>query len=602
MATTTKEDMLQFVDEYKMSQDKKSVVLFGAGKIGHTALSYCREKEIAVSCIIDNNSELWGRKVNGVEICPPDVLNALPPTLIILASSRTREMASQLEELGHYKYVAYYFFCQRYGAESVSDSKATSVERACNWIVQNQQENGGVSVFSGSPYEYPEVTGYIVPTMLQYGFRDEALAMVQYLASVANPDGSFTAADSDRVYLFDTAQALRGLNAIRKVTDQYSGLQEKTAEYLFLKLKEGDGLFPESYWDDPPIPEGIMLFALPPMLEYAQGKEDTKKIELVHQAVQAYLKRPDTLSMATLTHFLAYQIDGLIDLGYANEVKDVVQKLLASQREDGSIPAWEGVEWTCITGCSQIAICLYKLGMPGPANKLVAWAERQMEDDGGFLGSTGPGAEYFWDRELSWAVKFYLDAYKQMISAHFDFEFAPVAPTEIPVDDDEVTSITDQLQGSEHVLEVGCGKGRILKRIHERFPECRLEGMDISKGMLSCVPDFVKTSVGDMEFLPYENDRFDLVYTVECIEHSVNLRAAVRELVRVCKPGGKIVIIDKQMTHWGRLATPPWERWPDRVNLENLLEEECASVRSQPVHPWGADDWDDMFIKWEGVK
>ena len=82
----------------------------------------------------------------------------------------------------------------------------------------------------------------------------------------------------------------------------------------------------------------------------------------------------------------------------------------------------------------------------------------------------------------------------------------------------------------------------------------------------------------------------------------MNLRAAVRELARVCKPGGKIVIIDKQQTSWGRLATPPWEHWPDRAMLEQMLRNYCSDVTSSHICLKGYDERDDMFVKWRGVK
>lgn len=602
MPALSKEEIFRLVDAHRMSPDNKRIVLFGAGKIGHTALKYCEREGIRLFCIIDNNSQLWGQTIGGVQVFSPEGIAEQEPSLIILAGDRSAEMAAQLEGYGLHNYISYFLFQYRYSAGQALNPGSTSVECACNWILQNQQKNGGVSVFCGSQYEYPEVTGYIIPTMLQYGFRDEALAMARYLASVTNPDGSFTAAGSDRVYLFDTAQALRGLNAICEITDEYAGLREKTAEYLFSVLRDHDGIFPYSYADDPIIPETIMLFALPPMLEYAHLTGSSEKAALIRRSVERYLEEPDVLSPETLTHFLAYQIDGLIDMGCTDEVKPVIESLLASQREDGSIPAYAGVDWVCITGCSQIAICLYKLEMPEPADRLMAWVERNMEPGGGFLGSVGPGAAYFWDREPSWAVKFYLDAYKRMISAHFDYKFASGAPEEIASDDAEVLSITDELQGCEQVLEVGCGKGRILKRIHERFPLCCLKGVDISKAMLSYVPDYVETLVGDIEFLPYGDNQFDVVYTVECIEHSVNLCAAVRELVRVCKPGGKVIIIDKQLSNWSRMATPPWERWPDRALLEEMLRRYCGDVQSRPVCLAGYDERDDMFIEWRAVK
>ncbi|MET1171852.1 methyltransferase domain-containing protein [Paenibacillus amylolyticus] len=602
MHSLPKEQIYQLVDDFKASPENKPIILFGAGQIGSEAVKYCLDNGIHITCIADNNAELWGQSISGIEIVSPDTIELHKPFLIIMSANFYNEMALQLSGYGLNNYISYFMFKGRYNFVQGEYPEASSVQRALNWMIQNQQENGGVSVFGGSVYEYPEVTGYIIPTMLSYGLKEEALAMAHYLDSVINDNGSFNAAGSDRAYLFDTAQALRGLNAIQKITNKYYDIQIKAAEHLFSALKDNDGIFPKSYEDDPIVPEPILLFGLPPMLEYAQLINDHEKIQLVHASVKRYLADPNVLLHKTLTHFLAYQIDSLIDLGYENEVKDIIEKLLVSQRNDGSIPAYDSVDWVCITGCSQIAICLYKLGRREPADKLMAWVENNMESDGGFLGSVGNGADYFADREIAWATKFYLDAYKLMIKAHFNDEFAPIAPSEIDEDDAEVTQVISEIINGNSVLEVGCGKGRILKRIHEKLPDCRLYGIDISPVMLSAVPEYVKTTVGEIEFLPYGDNSFDVVYAVECIEHSPNLKAAVNELVRVCKPGGKVIIIDKQMSGWGRFSTPPWERWPDRAVLESLLQEKCNDVNSYALKNKGHDERDDLFIKWMGVK
>jgi len=453
MSILSREEIYQVIDQYKQSTDKMPIIIFGAGNIGHQAVAYCEKKGIPVSCIADNNPKLWGERINGIEVVSPDTLKDRSAPLILVSSDFYQEMADQLDNYGLDRYLSFFLFQGQYDVEPHPGTR--SVEQACNWILHNQQANGGVSVYHGAENEYPEVTGYIIPTMLQYGFRDEALKMADFLASVANEDGSFNAAGSQRVYLFDTAQALRGLNAVSKITDRYDELRNKTAEFLFTVLEQNSGLFPKSYEDDPEVPETIMLFALPPMMDYAQDFQREDRIALIHRSADLYLKDPHVLSQKSLTHFLAYQIDGLIDLGYPEAVKDIISRLLASQKADGSIPAYKGVKWVCITGCSQIAICLYKLGMREPAGKLVSWVEQNMEASGGFLGSVGQGAQYYADRELSWAVKFYLDAYKQMIRAHFDYEFSVTAPGEIEEDNAEVTAVVNALCGTEHVNDEG---------------------------------------------------------------------------------------------------------------------------------------------------
>lgn len=602
MVVLSKQEITDLVKEFEADAGGKSVALFGAGKIGREAIQYLRQNGVEISCVADNNKELWGNVIEGIDIIQPEKIMDFSPFIVLISNNYYTDIAKQLNELGMHHYISFFLFKGIYKVPSFENPGLSSVERACAWILNNQQSNGGVSVYRGCEFEYPEVTGYIIPTMLQYGFKEQALKMCEYLNSMINADGSFNAAGSSRSYLFDTAQALRGLNAIQTITNKYYGIQARAAKHLFSALENNNGIFPKSYEDDLIIPETIMLFALPPMLEYAEMTKDDVKIQLVHNAVKIYLSASDVISIKTLTHFLAYQIDGLIDLGYSDVVSNIIEKLLISQKEDGSIPAFEGVEWICITGCSQIAICLYKLGKYEPANRLMKWIEANMEENGGFLGSVGENSSYYPDREIAWAVKFYLDAYKMMIQSHFDNEFSLIAPEEIYADDAEVTKIISEIKDGDSILEVGCGKGRILKRIQERFPSCKLNGVDISQEMLSYVPESIATTVGDVEFLPLADNIFDVVYSVECVEHSPNLRAAVRELARVCKHGGKVIIIDKQLSGWGRLSTPPWERWPDRNILEELLKEYCDAVASSELCQKGDDERDDLFIRWIGTK
>ena len=78
-----------------------------------------------------------------------------------------------------------------------------------------------------------------------------------------------------------------------------------------------------------------------------------------------------------------------------------------------------------------------------------------------------------------------------------------------------------------------------------------------------------------MTELPFADSTFDCVYATESLEHAVEIERAVNEMCRVLKPGGKLVIIDKNAEHWGKLKTPDWERWFTREELEKLLARYC---------------------------
>jgi ubiquinone/menaquinone biosynthesis C-methylase UbiE len=148
------------------------------------------------------------------------------------------------------------------------------------------------------------------------------------------------------------------------------------------------------------------------------------------------------------------------------------------------------------------------------------------------------------------------------------------------------------------VLDVGCGKGRFARVLVERYPRASMVGFDLAEAMLRHVPEGVSACAGSMTALPFPSAAFDCAYATESLEHAVDIEAAVSELCRVVRPGGRIVIIDKNAQHWGRLKTPEWEKWFGRKELEKLLRRHCAKVLSRPISYWEDVAPDGLFLAW----
>jgi SAM-dependent methyltransferase len=94
--------------------------------------------------------------------------------------------------------------------------------------------------------------------------------------------------------------------------------------------------------------------------------------------------------------------------------------------------------------------------------------------------------------------------------------------------------------GTATLLDVGCGAGNLWPFLRQRFT--RYVGLDVlpypgfpSEG------EFHKLDLDSGRF-PLPDDYADVVAAVETIEHLENPRALVRELVRVCTPGGWVVV------------------------------------------------------------
>jgi malonyl-CoA O-methyltransferase len=151
---------------------------------------------------------------------------------------------------------------------------------------------------------------------------------------------------------------------------------------------------------------------------------------------------------------------------------------------------------------------------------------------------------------------------------------------------------------SKRVLDVGCGKGRFGRVFVERYPRASLFGFDLSEAMLHFVPEGFARCAGSMTDLPFATASFDCAYATESLEHAVDIQRAVAEMCRVVKPGGRIVIIDKNAEQWGRLPTPEWEKWFDRKKLERLLAKHCRRVSSRPISYWEDVAPDGLFLAW----
>src|SRR3990172_9382942 len=109
---------------------------------------------------------------------------------------------------------------------------------AINWIKDNLHPDGGVRCWTGGK-AYPEVTGYLIPTLIQYDEFSIAQQFAEWLSDIQNEDGSFNGLDGIP-RTFDTAACLEGLKAISRVG-------ECAKAWHWLESMHEDGVF----WTSP---------------------------------------------------------------------------------------------------------------------------------------------------------------------------------------------------------------------------------------------------------------------------------------------------------------------------------------------------------------
>ena len=101
------------------------------------------------------------------------------------------------------------------------------------------------------------------------------------------------------------------------------------------------------------------------------------------------------------------------------------------------------------------------------------------------------------------------------------------------------------------MLDIGCGGGATLKRLLKRSKDALVYGIDISEESVAkakkvnaeVLDKQVFVTQGSAEKLPYENNQFDLVTTVETVYFWPNLPNCLQEVKRVMKPGARFAIM-----------------------------------------------------------
>jgi hypothetical protein len=321
--------------------------------------------------------------------------------------------------------------------------------------------DGGIarhySLLSGWATSYPETTGYIVPTLLDYArvkkseeVRARARKALDWLCAIQLPDGGFQGGRIDAKPVvpvtFNTGQILLGLAAGYREFGAYGDAMTRAADWL-VETQDPDGC-----WRKFPTP-----FAKPGEKAYethvswglfeaernvpgrGYGEAGLRQVRwaLSYQRENGWIEKCClTDPRRPLTHTLGYALRGIVEayrlsqekifLDAARRTADGVLKALGG---DGFLPGrlasnWRGtVSWACLTGTVQVAhswLMLY--GYMGDMRYRKAgflanrYVRRSMSVDGppevrgGIKGSFPIDGDYGCYEYLDWAVKFAVDS------------------------------------------------------------------------------------------------------------------------------------------------------------------------------------------------
>jgi ubiquinone/menaquinone biosynthesis C-methylase UbiE len=109
-----------------------------------------------------------------------------------------------------------------------------------------------------------------------------------------------------------------------------------------------------------------------------------------------------------------------------------------------------------------------------------------------------------------------------------------------------------EIHEHDTILDIGCGGGRTLNKLAHLAARGSVYGVDYAQGSLAASRAYnkelieqgrVRIEQASVSKLPFPSDHFDLVTAIETQYYWPDLPGDLREILRVLKPGGRLVII-----------------------------------------------------------
>jgi len=192
-----------------------------------------------------------------------------------------------------------------------------------DYVKSLEMSTGGIRTWPGG-LQYPEVTGYIIPTLLDYGERKMAFRCANWLATVQNKDGSFNGPDGIP-RAFDTAAVMEGLES----TKGWYQESRKARKWLKKQVRSDGAIKIHPKTND----THLYTMRVSALLDSKAGAKYWMKVKWE----------------STREHYVAYALEGLWKMGYREFVKDKLK-----ERDWSSDELWTN---------AQFAILAYEAGI-----------------------------------------------------------------------------------------------------------------------------------------------------------------------------------------------------------------------------------------------
>ncbi len=159
-----------------------------------------------------------------------------------------------------------------------------------------------------------------------------------------------------------------------------------------------------------------------------------------------------------------------------------------------------------------------------------------------------------------------------------------------------ISSVLPHIEGSK-ILEVSFGPGYLLGKCAGNY-DCY--GIDFNKNMLKMADERLKKKnltaelqLANVESLPYEDESFDTVINTMAFTGYPDGKLAIREMVRVLKSGGKLLLVDfdypENRNVFGCNLVKMMERGGDLIkNIEEILKDEGLDYIRNEIGGFGS--------------
>ena len=362
-------------------------------------------------------------------------------------------LPGKAELLGKFAWMERGKLLLRYCEEEFERRYGRALRGALRWLARSVRACGGSSAWWAPGWgwapPYPETSGYLVPTFLRAGTKNEhylklALRMIRWLTLLQHQDGWFpagVASSQKSPSVFNTAQILLGLTeAWRVLKNKRARDSAIKAAHWLLETQEEDGswrcygyfegFFP-SYYTRVAWP--LALAAVELGLEEAAASAQKCLLKIAERAEGDWVRDMGFLPRsAAFTHTIAYTARGFLECGVLLDKKwwavgrKMVWRMLRLAEKEGLAgaydekwkPVWKGI---CVTGHAQVALCMLRVCEIEKdwrflstalklIDKVVSIQKRLWFVAGGGL----PGSYPIWERYMrfrfpNWAAKFFVD-------------------------------------------------------------------------------------------------------------------------------------------------------------------------------------------------